>query len=68
VRRRSNDPDKPPPGIPLPDLGDFDFRLVPIDGERGKYHPVFAPADPIASEGDISYLQCNPIPDIHRST
>jgi hypothetical protein len=46
-----------PPGVPLLDIGDFDLRLVPVDGKRDKDHQILAPPDTIAAEGHISDLR-----------
>ncbi len=66
VMRRGDDPDKPPPGIALPDLGDLDLHLVPVDGEGDKDDQIRILADAVAAEGHIPDLRSDVIADLQH--
>ena len=53
VSGRGDDPDKPPPGIPLSDPGDLDLRLVPVNREGDKEDKIGNLCDAVAAEGHI---------------
>ena len=53
VPGRGDDPNQPPPGIPLSDPGDLDLRLIPVNREGDKEDKIGNLCDAVAAEGHI---------------